>query len=205
MKLTQSNTFKRIKKMNAISLIKFLIKSQNQHGLHSPFAYDFTVKCLYKKNYVFNNKNYLELKQNFAANPKKKLIPKILDYFEFKSILILCDKNENLDFKGINLHYKPISEIKELDQNKEVSYDIVFVESEYLNIHTDLNEQILSNLYSNLDEKALILINKVHLLDKYKLKQFLSNQQRSLFLNSFYYGFAFKNPDLSVQEIHLRL
>ncbi|MDT0678192.1 O-methyltransferase [Autumnicola musiva] len=35
------------------SYINFLLKSQNQHGLHSPFVYDLVTKCFYdKKNYT---------------------------------------------------------------------------------------------------------------------------------------------------------
>ena len=33
-----------------ISYIKFLLKSTNQHGVHSPFIYDFVTKCLYDKS-----------------------------------------------------------------------------------------------------------------------------------------------------------
>ncbi|RZN83126.1 MAG: class I SAM-dependent methyltransferase [Winogradskyella sp.] len=32
-----------------IAYIKFLLKSTNQHGVHSPFVYDFITKCLYDK------------------------------------------------------------------------------------------------------------------------------------------------------------
>lgn len=32
-----------------IAYIKFLLKSTNQHGVHSPFVYDLLTKCLYKK------------------------------------------------------------------------------------------------------------------------------------------------------------
>ena len=31
------------------SYLKFLLKSQNQHGLHSPFVYDLVTKCFYDK------------------------------------------------------------------------------------------------------------------------------------------------------------
>lgn len=31
------------------SYLKFLLKSTNQHGVHSPFVYDFVTKCLYDK------------------------------------------------------------------------------------------------------------------------------------------------------------
>lgn len=32
-----------------ISYIKFFLKSTNQHGVHSPFVYNFVTKCLYDK------------------------------------------------------------------------------------------------------------------------------------------------------------
>ncbi len=33
------------------SYLNFLLKSQNQHGLHSPFVYDLVTKCFYDKSY----------------------------------------------------------------------------------------------------------------------------------------------------------
>lgn len=40
-----------------LSYIKFLFSATNQHGVHSPFVYDFVTKCLYDKtNYSAYNK-----------------------------------------------------------------------------------------------------------------------------------------------------
>ena len=40
-----------------ISYIKFLVSATNQHGVHSPFVYDFVTKCLYdKKKYEVYSK-----------------------------------------------------------------------------------------------------------------------------------------------------
>uniref|UniRef100_UPI00404B6DEF hypothetical protein n=1 Tax=Flavobacterium sp. TaxID=239 RepID=UPI00404B6DEF len=33
---------------NLISYLKFLLKSTNQHGVHSPFVFDLVTKCLYQ-------------------------------------------------------------------------------------------------------------------------------------------------------------
>ncbi|MFD1064131.1 O-methyltransferase [Winogradskyella litorisediminis] len=42
-----------------LSYIKFLLNSTNQHGVHSPFVYNFVTKCLYDKSYY---KDYEKLK-----------------------------------------------------------------------------------------------------------------------------------------------
>lgn len=50
------------------SYIKYLIKSTNQHGIHSPFVYDLTTKCLYQKT-ISSKKNTLKLyRKNLLSN-----------------------------------------------------------------------------------------------------------------------------------------
>lgn len=44
-----------------LSYIYFLIKSKNQHGIHSPFVFNLVTKCFYKKN----NINSLKLFKTF--------------------------------------------------------------------------------------------------------------------------------------------
>ena len=48
------------------SYIKFLIKSTNQHGVHSPFVYNLVTKCFYDKT------NYVAYKS--ISNYKKQLL-----------------------------------------------------------------------------------------------------------------------------------
>lgn len=57
-----------------IIFFKFLFKSSNQHGVHSPFVYNLVTKCFYKKtnaktfqninnirNYLKNNESYINV------------------------------------------------------------------------------------------------------------------------------------------------
>lgn len=64
------------------SYLNFLLKSQNQHGLHSPFVYDLVTKCFYDKkqyddyeliknyrNDLLRNKNLIEV-SDFGAGSR---------------------------------------------------------------------------------------------------------------------------------------
>ena len=55
--------------------LKFLIKSTNQHGVHSPFVFDYLTKCLYKKP-----------KQ--SRKKVENLVLKSIDYFNYEHIVI---------------------------------------------------------------------------------------------------------------------
>lgn len=62
--------------------IKFLIKSTNQHGVHSPFVYDLVTKCFYAE------KNYPE---HASYNKKQRLFLRIVDYFKPKTVWVVSD------------------------------------------------------------------------------------------------------------------
>lgn len=56
--------------------LKFLLKSTNAHGVHSPFVYNLVTKCFY------NNTTF---KTSKTVSKKEKLLLKITDYFKFKN------------------------------------------------------------------------------------------------------------------------
>lgn len=59
-----------------ISIIKFYLSATNQHGVHSPFVYDYVTKCLYKKEYL-----------NLPI--VSRVLVKSIIYFKYKSIRLL--------------------------------------------------------------------------------------------------------------------
>lgn len=62
-----------------ISYLGFLLRSTNEHGVHSPFVFDYLTKCLYTKPKVSKNKTH-------------NLVIKSIPYFNFKNVVILENK-----------------------------------------------------------------------------------------------------------------
>lgn len=61
----------------AKAYFNFLLKSQNQHGLHSPFVYDLVTKCLYDKSSYPEYQIIKQFRNDLLGN--KKLI-KVQDF-----------------------------------------------------------------------------------------------------------------------------
>lgn len=59
------------------SYLKFLLKSKNQHGVHSPFVYDLVTKCFYDSKY-YSDYKHLKNYRNFLLQNQSVL--DITDY-----------------------------------------------------------------------------------------------------------------------------
>jgi hypothetical protein len=84
--------------------IKFLSKSSNQHGVHSPFVYHLITKCFYQKtnvnlwNLFLKEKQLLSSKSNESSSEKistkkVKLLIRLVAYFKPKTILEVGNSN----------------------------------------------------------------------------------------------------------------
>ena len=50
-----------------VSYLNFLAKSTNQHGVHSPFVFQYVTQCLYSKKKLHNNKSINVLLKTIAC------------------------------------------------------------------------------------------------------------------------------------------
>lgn len=86
------------------SYLQFLIKSTNQHGVHSPFVFDFVSKGLYGKSAdlsVLESHPFLKK----LSKKEQKLMAKILFYFKIKTIEPSFKKSKNYINKEGHLVY----------------------------------------------------------------------------------------------------
>ena len=60
--------------------LKFLLKSTNQHGIHSPFVFDLVTKCFYDKTIYKEYKEIVNTTQEIELDIlQKKAIPTSMD------------------------------------------------------------------------------------------------------------------------------
>ena len=62
------------------SYIKFLFSATNQHGVHSPFVYDYVTKCLYKKT-------------TRKLPVTEEVLLKSIAYFKYKNVGLVNDSD----------------------------------------------------------------------------------------------------------------
>jgi len=139
---------------NIISYLKFLLKSSNQHGVHSPFVFDFVTKSLYKNNQeIINFDNYLQLE--YLSKKKIKILSKIVSHFQLTEIYFNFSEFKNIKRNNYKLLY--IKNIKELQQSKFTnltSKDIIIVDGIY---NTKKSAEVWQEIIKN--EEVQITIN----------------------------------------------
>jgi spore coat polysaccharide biosynthesis predicted glycosyltransferase SpsG len=67
--------------MSTLSYIRFLWKSQNDHGIHSPFLFRFVSKCFYAKGPRLSKRAYRE-KDMQIGYPYAELLYRIVNYLK---------------------------------------------------------------------------------------------------------------------------
>ncbi|UII75230.1 hypothetical protein LV716_13305 [Flagellimonas sp. HMM57] len=116
-----------------VSYIKFLLNSTNQHGVHSPFVFNYVTKCLYASKKLSNKKS-------------QNVLLKSIGYFEFEKIAI----SDMHDVSG------QVQKLYPKSRSNTKSVDILYTEK----LSQEKLKEML--VQGKLHNNSLILINSIH-------------------------------------------
>ena len=163
-----------------VSYIKFLFSSTDQHGVHSPFVYDYVTKCLYQKRLSNDSK-------------VKDVLLKSLLYFS----------SENVFFEGMDMEVRKAikKKIPSLRPNG-IPYDFIYLDKlDERNIST----YILEN--KNTHNGTVVFIDGIHRNDHtYVLwKNLRNNEQIRVTVDLFYCGLIFFRKEQAKEHFKIRI
>ena len=160
-----------------ISHIKFLLTSNNQHGIHSPFVYDYITKCLYQKK---------ELKLPATL----KVLIKSIAYFKYDSIRLIGDFKASEEI--IKQHYATIS----ITEN---STDLIVCNiSDLSDTNLDIN---------NLSNDCMLLLDNIYTSSKnFKTWKHLTELNHvRVSIDMFYCGALFFRKEQVKEDFKIRI
>ncbi len=120
-----------------LEYLKFLSSSTNQHGVHSPFVYNYVTKCLYARSPHKSTKTMAVLLKSMAyfkvrtieLSPSKESARDIIQR-EFPEIQINMERNDaayldisdfesGLSFESLNIHNHSIGFVDSIYRNRQ--------------------------------------------------------------------------------------
>lgn len=152
-----------------IAHLQFLLKATNQHGVHSPFIYNYVTKCLYKKEKLHRNKSY-------------NVVLKSIAYFNIKTAFITLEElkkniTTNLNYTNNSVDFGYLN-YPNLDKFTAINYHnntMVFIDNIYSSKQTkETWEQIklLNNVTVTVDVfyGAAVFFRKEQAKEHFKIR-----------------------------------
>ncbi len=164
--------------LKTLAYFRFLLKSTNQHGVHSPFVFDYLTKCIYSKPKKSKNKTI-------------NLLLKSIAYFSVKNVHV--EGNTKLETQVLlNFSDKP---------KGKTPIDILYFETPSLS-HSD---QLFSNY--PLQNNSLIIFNNIYqsFEELTFWNQFVKNKGITVSIDMFYCGLIFIRKEQVKQHFTIRI
>lgn len=177
--------------------INFLLRSKNQHGVHSPFVYNLVTKCFYKRSGK-NISNQIDIWAKeaqgiFISSKKIKLIHRIITYLSLKQGFIKSDNKEVLK-KSFTLDAP-------LGFNETDVYDFIYTESR------DVNAEALERYVDRIHNDSIMIINDIHKNKKslHQWSQIKNHPKVQVTIESYNLGFIFFRKEQVEEHFVIRL
>lgn len=178
--------------------LKFLIKSTNQHGVHSPFVYQLVTQCFYDKVKYPDYKlllDYTKKKDATISLKQAKLLYRLVRYFNVKTVLTNTPNDRflksclNLSRSGIVIS----------DVNHALGfYNLLFFDRpvpKYLSL-------ALKHVHNN----SIVVFNNIHSskATSKNWKYLKNNPKITVTIDMFYFGFVFIRKEQTKENFVIR-
>ena len=158
------------------SYICFLIKSSNQHGIHSPYVFDYLTKGIYKQ------KRRWRLKANRDTFPKWTI-----EYFQPKSVFIY-GSDVHLDF----------CEKNKICYNTSEVVDFIWVKDNLL-----FSKELIDRLFKQMHNDSVLLLSKSK--NNTLWEEIVEDSRFVVTMDFYFYGVASIRKEQLKQHFILRI
>ena len=193
---------------------QFLLKSSNQHGVHSPFVYQLVTKCLYKKidknswkTFQTSNNKLLKNKKIKNSHKKAKILLKLIHYFKPKNNLEIAN---SLDLEvtalALNFSYSCVTaiantplEISEVTLNRK--FDCVYFHKNQITLKT------FNSCLKTINNNSFFIFNDIY-GNSETIKNWLSIKNHpkvKVSLDLFYFGVIFFRKEQAKEHFKIRI
>ena len=161
-----------------ITYLKHLLAANNQHGIHSPFVYNYATKCLYAR-------------PKYKASKSIEVLLKSIDYFSAKHIKVAISNSKITN---------RIQQEFGLKSNEHPYYDIVYFKDISKGINSLLNKKQVHN-------NTMVICDNIHRNKKNtslweNIKQL---EEVTVTIDLFYCGAIFFRKEQAKEHFKIRI
>lgn len=160
-----------------IAFLSFIFSSTNQHGVHSPFVYDYVTNCLYKKS-------------RLRLSITQKILVKSISYFDYKTIRLLTG-SKSLE-QSIKKNFPAVTVV--ISKADVVFGSIQSLQSDQIDVHL-------------LENGTMLLVDRIHKnKNNFEQWERLKNHKNvRVTLDLFYCGVIFFRKEQAKEHFKIRI
>ena len=193
---------------------QFLLKSSNQHGVHSPFVYQLVTKCLYKKidknswkTFQNSSNKLLKNKKIKNSHKKAKILLKLIHYFKPKNNLEIANSLD-LEVTALAMNFSnscvttiantPL-EISEVTLNRK--FDCVYFHKNQITLKT------FNTCLKTINNNSFFILNDIYgNSETIKNWSSIKNHPKvKVSLDLFYFGVIFFRKEQAKEHFKIRI